>query len=183
MVTDLICAFTGPWQPFRSRVGKLEFLGDAHSELVQHDISFYSMNEDEETDAALPMKEGLECYRENGNFPVLSGSSDRRFMERRVSLILVDSGYKKDGRGGGLKPAFRVVIINDNPIPMTFEKEDYHQWKKRGLVFKGLGASHHLFQASIFGVLKFWESQWVSCLDELDKSVSFRVSLLGLRYY
>jgi hypothetical protein len=171
LVADFLCSFADPWKPFQSRLGKAPVLGNAYPLFVQHDISFYSVNMEDEFDEGPPKEQGLDCSREDGYFPVLAGRSNCRFMERRASLIYVDAGYKANF----MKPAFRIVVLNDCPLWMGFGEFDFGKLTERGWVIRGVRAGHHLFQAAIFGVLNSWEQQWVVCLDELDKSVSPRV--------
>jgi hypothetical protein len=151
----------------------LDLITTIDSTLIQHDIRFYSVNDQGEAKGGLPKQQGLDCYREDGYFPILTGRSNRLFMERRASIIFVDAGYKKVDF---MKPSFRILVLNDAAIAMPFDERYFKIWTESGFVFRGVRAGHHLFQAAIFQILNCWEPQWISCLDELDKSASFGVT-------
>jgi hypothetical protein len=76
-----------------------------------------------------------------------------------------------------MKPSFRILVLFDTDLWLDFGADEFDKWAKHGFVFRGVRAGHHLFQAAIFHILNFWEPQWTTCLDELDKSVSIRVTL------
>jgi hypothetical protein len=75
-----------------------------------------------------------------------------------------------------VKRSFRIIILHDAGYGMSFSELDFQKWTKLGLAFRGVHAGHHFFQASILGILNYWEQEWTGCLDKLAKSVTFRVT-------
>jgi hypothetical protein len=170
MATDWLCSFAGSWKPYQLRLGKSSFFGITFSTTVQHDISFYTVNESLEFENP-EAKRGLDCSRSHGYFPVRSGESDRWFIESRTSLIFVDAGYTSTFR----KPSFRIVVLNDSSAALTIRDVEFRKWTELGFIFRGVRVGHQLFQATIYEAIGHWEKQWSGCLDELEKGVQFRV--------
>jgi hypothetical protein len=121
---------------------------------------------------------GLHCSRKGGEFPSLRGKRSYNFTERRASILL-SSGQKRAGLPD-IQPS--VVVISDIPsiesledrdMVMGLAHEDHH------LTVGGLTAFYQLYQSAIRGVLVFWEKEWSTCLNELDKCVRVTVSVTG----
>jgi hypothetical protein len=176
MATDWLCSFAGSWKPYQSRLGKTSLFGNTFSTTVQHDISFYSVNQPVEFDDPRAPG-GLDCSRSHGYFPVRSGESDRWFIESRTSLIFVDAGYTLTFE----KPSLRIVILSDSSAALTISDDEFRKWIELGFRFRGVRAGHQLFQAAIYEAIRHWEQQWSSCLDELEKGAQFRVR--SIPYY
>jgi hypothetical protein len=176
MATDWLCSFAGSWKPYQLRLGKSSFFGITFSTTVQHDISFYTVNESLEFENP-EAKRGLDCSRSHGYFPVRSGESDRWFIESRTSLIFVDAGYTLTFE----KPSLRIVILSDSSAALTISDDEFRKWIELGFRFRGVRAGHQLFQAAIYEAIRHWEQQWSSCLDELEKGAQFRVR--SIPYY
>ncbi len=115
---------------------------------------------------------GLATSRQSGMFPTLLKGLERRFTEKRLSVVCLASDFNY----ASAMPSFRIMVINDFPEIPGFTEDSFRNWRTSGLKIEGPAAWQMAYQATIFGLIPIWEREWTSCLDELDNSVRVKVS-------
>ncbi|RYP61306.1 hypothetical protein DL770_009815 [Monosporascus sp. CRB-9-2] len=114
---------------------------------------------------------GLATTRQSGVFPSLLKGMQRRFTEKRLSVVCLASDFNyKSGM-----PSFRIMVLNDFLEITSCIEEDSKNWEAHGIRIEGPASWQMAYQAAIFYLIPFWEREWVSCLDELDNSVRVKV--------
>ncbi|RYO83328.1 hypothetical protein DL766_000067 [Monosporascus sp. MC13-8B] len=114
---------------------------------------------------------GLATTRQSGAFPSLLKGLERRFTEKRLSVVCLASDFNyKSGM-----PSFRIMVVNDFPEITPCTEEDSKNWKTSGIRIEGPASWQMAYQAAIFYLIPFWEREWASCLDELDNSVRVKM--------
>lgn len=119
---------------------------------------------------------GLATARQSGIFPTLLEGIERRFTEKRLSVVCLASDFHY---GSGM-PSFRIMVFNDFPEISGFTEDDFRNWKTSGFKIEGPASWQMAYQATIFHLVPIWEREWASCLDELDNSVRVKVRLYFL---
>ncbi|KAK7754727.1 hypothetical protein SLS62_003285 [Diatrype stigma] len=114
---------------------------------------------------------GLATSRQSGIFPTLLEGVEKRFTEKRLSVVCLASDFNY---ASGM-PSFRIMVFNDFPEISGLTEDDFRNWKTYGLRIEGPAAWQMVYQATICHIVSIWEREWTSCLDELDNSVRVKM--------
>lgn len=126
----------------------------------------------------------LVLHRVREKFPAYSGSSNRRFFEKRISLFCVVTKHPRERHGLGVNLLnrgqhdlleFRIVVLKDDYISnLDAETKDF--WSKDNMTIRGRPAALQLFVAVIYEIIMFWEKEWIACIKALDGCITVQVS-------
>lgn len=171
--------FSMSWDPFR-HLDEEKFFGNGYT-FLYHDIRLFSPQK--LFPGGLARRPPyLKFCREGGELPNLQDGYYLPCAEARLSVIFM-SGPEIRGQG---QVTFRVLFMaNLNLAETKMHKlmNGFVDWEERGFTASGSKAGYMLFQSVLHGMLVIWETEWLSCLDAVDKCVSVKVSKLRLLFF
>lgn len=169
-VRDFLHEFCAAWKPLYLRGRGRDFRGwTGNSETAyQHTIRCFSNATSTDKAGFVPY---VQCARETGQFPSLSGTLASSFVERRMS-VLCRWSYSDD------PGSFTVVVLGDFQSVRSEARDSndlFTDWEGRRFTVRGKNAGYHVLQSALHRMLMYWEKEWTSCLDALENSVNTKV--------